>query len=84
MGYKQSQERKRRLVKLYEETKNTYGRGAYYDKRKKRLIRYTVRQNANLPRFYRKRANRAVRRNKAEILNHGGYRKQYDYWWELF
>lgn len=82
MGYKQSKERNRRLVKLYENTKNSYGRGAYYDKKKKRLIRYTVRRNANLPRFYRKRANRAVRRNP-EVLNHGAYRKQFDYWWEL-
>ena len=83
MGYKQSRERNRRIKKLYEQTRTSYARGAYYDKKKKRIIRYHMRQNSNVPRFYRKQANRAVRREKGDILNHGGYRKQYDYWWEL-
>lgn len=84
MGYKQSKERNRRLKKLYESTKHSYGRGAYYDTKKKRFIRYTARRKSAYPRFLRKKANRTVRRNKSESMNHGSYRKQFDYWWELF
>ena len=38
MGYRGSQERNRRLKKLYDETNNWYGAGAYYDEDKKRYI----------------------------------------------
>ena len=31
MSYRRSQERNRRLKKLYNETKNLYGAGAWYD-----------------------------------------------------
>ena len=83
MGYKQSKERNQRLKKLYEETKHSYVKGVYYDKHKKRLIRYSLRNKSTYARFLRKCANRTVRRNKDELMNHSTYRKQFDYWWEL-
>jgi len=84
MGYKQSRERNRRLKKVYQQTKNSYGRGVWYDTRKGRYIRYYPRTNTSLSRYFRKQANRKVRRNKQEPLQYGSYRKIYDYWWNLY
>ena len=83
MGYRRSNERNRRLKKLYDETKNWYGAGAYYDEDKKRYIRYSPCRNSGYAKYLRKVANRKVRRSK-DCLKHGSYRKVYDYWWELF
>lgn len=41
MSYHRSQERNRRLKKLYNETKNSYGAGAWYDEKKGRYIKYS-------------------------------------------
>lgn len=41
MGYRRSQERNRRLKKLYNETKNSYGASAWYDEEKGRYIKYS-------------------------------------------
>lgn len=41
MSYRRSQERNRRLKKLYNETKNLYGAGAWYDEEKGRYIKYS-------------------------------------------
>lgn len=84
MGYKQSRERNRRLKKVYMQTKNTYGSGVWYNEKKGRYIRYYPRGNTSLSRYFRKQANRKVRRNKHEPLQHGSYRKVYDYRWNLF
>lgn len=83
MGYKQSRERNRRLKKAYQQTKNTYGRGVWFDVESGRYIRYYPRKNASLSRYFRNQANRKVRRNKQEPLQNGTYRKAYDYWWNL-
>ena len=70
MGYRRSKERNRRLKKLYDETKNWYGAGAYYDEDKKRYIRYSPCKNSGYTKYLRKVANRKVRRSK-DCLKHG-------------
>lgn len=84
MGYKQSRERKRRLKKIYLQTKHSYGRGVWYNVKEDRYIRYYPRKNTALSRYFRNQANRKVRRSKGEPLQNGSYRKAYDYWWNLF
>ena len=82
MGYRRSQERNRRLKKLYGDTKNSYGAGAYYDTDKGRDIQYSPRRHTGYAKYLRKISNRKVRRNK-DHYNNGLYRRLYDYWWEL-
>lgn len=83
MGYRGSRERNRRLKKLYNETKNEYGAGAYYDEDKGRYVEYSPNRKSGHTKYLRKLSNRKVRKSK-DYLNHGAYRKMYDYWWELF
>ena len=83
MAYNQSRERKRRLLKLYNETKYKYGSGVFYDEDKNRYIRYSPSKKSSVPRWLRKQSNRKYRRHR-DILNHNLYKKVYDYWWELF
>lgn len=49
MGYRRAKERNRRLKKLYDETKNGYGAGAYYNEKKKRYIKCP---SSNTPRLH--------------------------------
>lgn len=39
-------------------------------------------KNSNKQRFYKKQASHRVRHSK-DILNHGGYKKQYEYNWNI-
>lgn len=81
MSYRRCNERNRRLRKLYKSTKNYYGHGAYYDKKKQRYVRYSVDRNGYkkyLKRYYNKKI-----RKSSDIDNHNGYRKLYDYWGNL-
>ena len=83
MGYRASQERNRRLKKLYADTKYSYSAGVYYDDDKGRYVKYTPRRKSGYTKFLRRVANRKVRKNK-DYFKRGLYRKVYDYWWELF
>ena len=81
MSYRRSQERNRRLKKLYNETKSWYGVGAYYDENRDRYIKY--RHSSNYPKYLRNRSNRKVRQTKGK-LNGGQYKKAFEYWWLLY
>lgn len=83
MAYKQSQNRKKRLLKTYRETKNAYGSGVWFNERKGRYVKYTASNTPGYTKFLRRLSNRKVRRAK-DIGNYGAYKKQYDYWWTLF
>ena len=83
MSYRRSQERNRKLKKLYNETKNSYGVGVYYNVDKGRYIKYSPRRKSRRTMFLHRVANRKVRRCQ-DYLKNGLYRKIYDYWWELF
>lgn len=80
MDYKSKQEEKRRLQKLYNETKTFFRAGAYFDDKKGRIIRFYVCPEGK--KFLKKRSRRAVRHNK-ENLNGSLYKRFYDYWYEL-
>ena len=80
MDYKSKQEEKRRLQKLYNETKTFFGAGAYFDDKKSRIIRFYIYPEGK--KFLKKRSRRAVRRSK-EKLNGASYKRLYDYWYEL-
>lgn len=82
MSYKRSKCRNDRLKKLYNETKTYYGCGVYYDKRKKRLIRYYLSKRGR-KRYYKRYSNRQIRREKV-VGNNGYFKKVYDLWWTLY
>ena len=72
-----------KLRKLFEETKRTYGVGAWYCEHKHRIIRDSV-NSASV----RKECNRRFRRRHnnghyEEVANGGAYRKHEDYWWSV-
>jgi hypothetical protein len=83
MSYYTQQERKRRLKKLYNETKNSCKAGAYYDEDRDMFIKFSPRRKSKYAKYLRKVSNRKVRRYSKD-LKYGSYRKVYDYWWELF
>lgn len=83
MGYRRAKERNRRLKKLYNETKNGFGVGAYYNEKKKRYIKYSPSNTPGYAKSLRRISNRRVR--KGDIpLKGSSYKKMYDYWWELY
>lgn len=75
-----------KLKKLYNATKSGFGAGAFFDKRKNRIRKYSCNSAA-----LRRSLNRSLRRKMSEChgwmrherLAPGTYRKMKDYWWEL-
>jgi hypothetical protein len=84
MAYKQAQNRKKRLLKTYRQTKTNYGCGVFFDEDKGRYIRYSPSNTPGYTKFLKKVSNRKIRRARTDIGNHGAYKRQYDYWWTLF
>lgn len=79
MGYRRAAERNRRLKKLHENTRHTYGAGAYYSDRRGRLVRYSVNSKR-----VRQAGNRKLRRRKIDFApSSGWHRKAFDYWWTV-
>lgn len=84
MSYKRAQERNRRLKKLYDKTKNSYGAGAYYSKRKNRLIPIYL-SSPWLKAHCRRQTRRHLKQNIDNLdIKGNNYKKYFDYWWELF
>lgn len=81
MGYQRKKEEKTRLKRLYGETKNAYGSGAWYDEETGRYIRYWIAPRRK--KYLKKVANKKVRKYKQKLSN-GSYRNVFDLWWELF
>ena len=86
MNWKSKREEKRRLEKLYEETRTYYACGVYQnDKRDGILARvypYST-GHPNNKKWWRRHSNRKYRRNKNEFLNRGEHKKIFDLWWTL-
>lgn len=80
MSYQRSRENKRRLRKLYEETKYSYGAGAYYCDKKHRYVKYSC--HCKSIKLVCRRTTRRRMVNQ-DSLSRGGYRKLYDYWWTI-
>ena len=83
-GYFRSKERNKRLKKLYSETKNSYGEGAWYDEEKKRYIKCSSSNTTGYTKWLRRLSNRRVRKMKDITLNNCQYKKVFDYRWELY
>ena len=82
MSYRSSIEDKRRLKKIYSETKNSYGPGVWYDEEKERYIKLDF-TSTWLKHYCRKSIRRKMKDN--DTFNQKGlYKKYFDYWWELF
>ena len=82
MSHRRSRETRRRLKKLSVSSPRYTPSGAWYDEDKGRYIRYYARGSHGCTKWLRTVANRKVRRAK-NVLQGGGYRRVYDYWWEL-
>ena len=79
MGYYRSQERNRRLKKLYNE-KHGCIFPIFYDDRKQRLVKYN---KTKYWKWLKRKANKRVRKSQL-TLNNSKYKKQYNvffsYW----
>lgn len=82
MSYQRATERNRRLRKLYDETKNSYGAGA--GKNEKRYYRYSC-HNRDFKRICRRSTRRLLKQHGLEPPSRekSGYKKLFDYWWAL-
>lgn len=75
MSYKRSVYDKRKIKNLYEKTKNSCLKGAFYDKYKGRYVRYGLSDNGKrFIRTLKSISNRKVRRTQ-NIFNRGQYKK---------
>lgn len=83
MGYKRFNENKHRMEWLYKNTQSHYGHGAYRSESGDRYYRYNDSYKSGHTKYLRRISNKRVRRNK-ERYNHAGYKRIYDYWWQLF
>jgi hypothetical protein len=83
MGYKQARNRRRRLERLYVQTKYSCGSGAWYDEDKDRYVKFTASSTPGYAKLLRHYSNKKVRRAK-DIGAHADYRKCYDYRWVLY
>ena len=82
MSHHRSIEDERRLKKTYEETKNSWGPGVWYDERKSRYIRANFTDT-----WLKKHCARIIRRklkNNDTFNQKSLYKRYYDYWWELY
>jgi hypothetical protein len=83
MAYKQARARRKKLLKTYNETKNSYGSGVAFDENRKFYYKYTASNTPGYAKSLRKISNKKLRRTP-DIGSYGCYRKNYDYNWELF
>ena len=84
MSYQRKQEDNRRLKKLFDETQNSYGNGAYFDRRKKRIIKCSFSNGSTYPKYLKRQSNKKIRKIKHYLIKRGDYKKLYDYWWMLY
>ena len=82
MSYHRSRETRRRLRKLSRNSPGYSPSGAWYNEEKGRYIRFYARGSHGSTKWLRTVANHKVRRAK-NVPQGGGYRRVYDYWWEL-
>lgn len=84
MSYRRKQEDNKRLQRLYDETRNSCCSGAYYDKRKERIIQYSLSNGSSYPKYLKRQSNKRIRKSRRYLLKRGHYKKLYDYWWLLY
>lgn len=82
MSHRRKTEDKRRLKRLYEETKHQYGTGVWYSDKKNRFIRYSC-HNAWLKRYCSKITRTRMKNILENSNSKAEYKKIFDYWWIL-
>ena len=81
MGYRESQERKRRMIQLKHR-----GGPVWYDEDDDRFKQFSWHDyNRYLKRHTRKQTRGKLNRYGEDLVSQGKseYKKEYDYWWEL-
>lgn len=83
MSYQRSKEEKRRLRRLYEETRTWYGGGCYIDSETGRYVRYSLSKRSGYPSYLKRRFNKKVRRARL-MLQRGKFRRHWNLKNELY
>lgn len=83
MAYKQAKARHKKLLKTFNETKNSYGSGVAFNEDRKFYYKYTASNTPGYAKSLRKISNKKLRK-MTDIGSYGCYRKNYDYNWVLF
>jgi len=82
MSHRRKSEDKRRLKRLYEETKFRYGVGVWYSDKKDRFIRYSC-HTAWLKKYCSKITRKRMKTIFENSKSKAEYRKIFDYWHAL-
>lgn len=82
MAYARSREDRRRLRKLYNETRSSYAAGVWYNESKHRYERFYACRAPGYTKWLRRQSNKRLRRS-SYIFKGKQYKKLFDYWWEL-
>ncbi len=83
MAYKQAQHRRRKLLRTYNETKNSCVSGVWFDEDRGFYYKYTASNTPGYAKSLRRVCNKKVRK-AVDVGSHGDYRRQYDYKWALY
>jgi hypothetical protein len=83
MAYKQAQNRKKHLKRTFNETKNSYGSGVWYNEERGFFYKYTASNTPGYAKSLRKIGNKKVRK-VTNLGNFSDYRRHYDYKWALY
>ena len=82
MSWRRASEDKRRMKKIYRQTRYSIAGGVYFSEKKGRYVRY-YKSDYRHADYFRCLTNRTVRRTK-DVASGGYYRRLFDYWWNLF
>lgn len=83
MSWNRSRREKEKLARLYEETKNGYGKGAYFSERKNRIVKIQPSRHTKMMKYHKRQGAKFARRYCC--ANRGcAYKKCYDIWWQVW
>ena len=86
MSWLAKQNEKKRMKKLYDQTRSCYARGCFIDDKGvyRRWYPYST-NHVNLKKAFRQISNRKFRRGlREDVLNRGAHKKAFDLWWTLY
>lgn len=85
MSWRECQERKRRLIKCYRQTKTHYARGVWYDEETGRYYKYQLSSRPySRMRYFKNYSNRLIRRRKLnDNVDRTTLKKEFDLWWTI-
>ena len=86
MSHRRKADEKRRLQKVYDETKNYILCGVDKDRRGVLFRWYPYSSNVNTKKQYRRMSNRVYRRKDHEEIGLGrsDFKKVFDLWWKVY